>query len=155
MPEKCPYMRCAPHDMNRVGCIGISTRYWAFPQRIHHILCFLGFSGGFFGGNRSMASMTTSSFQRASRDAKFHLSRGQTASGHDNPSGGTTEGGACPRRRLQTDTTGPALSRGWKVPVTCTAYLPMITSDDLMMAMTLSPLAKPKSSIVSVVTLEV
>ena len=52
MPEKCPYMRCAPHDMNRVGCIGISTRYWAFPQRIHHILCFLGFSGGFFGGNR-------------------------------------------------------------------------------------------------------
>src|SRR3954449_2682111 len=52
MPEKCPYMRCAPHDMNRVGCIGISTRYWAFPQRIHHIFCFLGFSGGFFGGNR-------------------------------------------------------------------------------------------------------
>src|SRR5690349_12617890 len=49
---KCPYMRCAPHDMNRVGCMGISTRYWAFPQRIHHILCFLGFSGGFFGGNR-------------------------------------------------------------------------------------------------------
>src|SRR4051812_37086712 len=51
MPEKCPYTWYAPRDMTRVGYIGISHDIGPLRSVCRHILSFLGFSNGFFGGN--------------------------------------------------------------------------------------------------------